>query len=350
MQPLHIIATLATPVAVGNPFGFIPLDEIIVEAALRRNVGAMETARALSPMNQFLVTPSLTTDDPHKAESETLAQLSSKMSRFSRARRAVCEAVALTRIPLARAGAESTWYWRASFSACKSQPTLISRGVHALDAPTLEWWCVGDQDKIASLLTSVNTIGAYRRWHGSVRDWRVNRSNRDWAVWRSARLMRSVPHVDVPTDMRERYLPARWGIRPPYTHPLNQVEVALPPMTDVDSETREPQSDALQWQDLALNRQTRVLVCRGRELHLTPTEADLLGLLICAHGQPVWRETIIRRIWLSDSVHPSTTSWLHRSAERKLDVYIHRLRSYIEHNPHYPTRLITLRGWGFVLR
>ena len=356
MQPLHVLVTLATSVAVSNPFGFIPLDEIVVEAALRRNLGGRETSRVLSPVSRHLITPMLSTEDSQEVERETLAQLSStlKPARLSMAQRGLHQAVALTRIPLARVSAGLNWHWRASFGVCSSPPVRLGSGIYVLKASTMEWWCVGDEDKLAELLTAVKAIGVCRRQFGWVRDWQVRRSNRDWAIWRSGRLMRSVPHVDVPMDLQGHYWPARWGIRPPYRHPAHQAIVALPPMAGSSmADAPEQQSDTLQWRGLTLHRPTRTLVYSGRRHHLTPTEADLLATLIQAQGQPVWREILLQQSRPQFNMpvgksagadHPSK-----QSAERTLDVYIHRLRLILEHDAHHPGRLVTLRGWGYRL-
>lgn len=262
MRSLHIQAYLATPVAVNNPFGFLPLDEIVVEAALCRNLGRRETARALSPASRQPVMPLLSTDASSEAEREALAQLSAnpRMARLSKAQRAIREAVALTLIPLDRTGAGDDWYWRASFSVSKRPPVRLRSGVYVLNVSRLEWWCVGDEDKLTRVLATVQTISVCRRHHGSVREWRVSRSNRDWTVWRSGCLMRSVPYVQVPDDLRQRYWPASWGIRPPYQHPAHQRQVALPPVAgSLMDDAPAQQTDILQWRDLTLRRRERTL-------------------------------------------------------------------------------------------
>jgi DNA-binding winged helix-turn-helix (wHTH) protein len=355
MRSLHIRAYLATPLAVNNPFGFLPLDEIVVEAALRRNLGRRYAARVLSPTSRQPVTPSLTTDASSEAEREALAQLNASpgIARLSKGQRTIRETVALTRIPLDRTGAGDDWYWRASFGFSERGPVRLRSDVHVLNVPRLEWWCVGDEDKLTRLLATVQVIGVCQRHCGSVRAWRVSRSNRDWAVWRSGGLMRSVPYVQVPDDLRQRYWPARWGIRPPYRHPAYQRQVALPPVagSSMDDAPGQP-SDVLEWRDLTLHRRERTIEFSGRRRHLTPTEVEVLATLMQAQGQPVWRQVLLQRLCPpSDATGDRLASTNHSSKrlEQTLDVYVHRLRVILETDAHHPERLVTLRGWGYRL-
>jgi hypothetical protein len=68
---LHVSASLSAPTAVDNLFGLIPLDEITIEAALRRSLRAGDVTRLLSPVNPDLVVPSLTIKDETAGNVET---------------------------------------------------------------------------------------------------------------------------------------------------------------------------------------------------------------------------------------------------------------------------------------
>ncbi len=333
MRSLHIRVILATPVAVRNPFGFIPFDEIIVEAALRRSLKARSVSDVLSPTNPDLVIPELSTDDSEDAERAALDRLDFRHKApypTDKSRRAIREVIVLTRIPLARGGTGSRWYWRASFGVCRTAPAESQRQTYLLMSATLEWWCMGDQDKIESLLAIVHTIGDSRRHasRGAVRDWQINRANKDWAVWQQragllAQPTRSVPYADVPDDLKARHLPAAWGLRPPYRHPANQFQVALPPVVGTTFAQESPGDGDLRLDGLTLRRQDRVLVCRGQQQHLTPTETELLAILMQARGQPVWRGAITRRLWPQPDKAAEADSQLSRAAEQSLDVYVH---------------------------
>ena len=369
MQPLHVKVQLSTPVAVHNPFGFIPFDEIIVEAALRRGLN-VESMSSLFLLTKDIVIPSLSTEDSDEVERETMARLSlgrptSRVrSRQPQATRVVpnAETIVRTRIPLAKGGTGQRRYWRASFGVCPSdcdahttddRPAQINSKTYLITSSVLEWWCVGDKNAIEELLSTMHTIGEVRLRYGGVRQWQVLRTNRDWAVWHSERLMRSVPYEEVPTGLRGRYWPAWWGLEPPYSHPANQVEVALPSCSENVFDSYVPADDTLRWKDMTLRRFDCTLTLGEQRWQLTATEAALLAILIEARGQPVWRGTIMRRMWPGDEGQGQARASAHgldRAAARNLEVYVHRLRSYIEDNPCQPKRLITLRGWGFVLR
>jgi hypothetical protein len=74
LRLLHIRANLSTAVRVDNPFGFIPLDEIIVEAVLRRNL-KIRGCLMFSLRRIKTLIPSLTTEDSKEAEHCVLERL-----------------------------------------------------------------------------------------------------------------------------------------------------------------------------------------------------------------------------------------------------------------------------------
>jgi hypothetical protein len=262
LRPLRIRANLSTAVRVDNPFGFIPLDEIIVEAVLRRSLSGF-----FSPTNPDLVIPSLTTEDSVEDEHRAIERLRDdrRTLRMPPAQRDLHEAIALARILLARGGSGQGWHWRASFSFCARLPRRVRGRASLLNASSLDWWCTGAQEQIKDLLANVHTIGIRRGGHGRVRSWQVLPTKGDWAVWRTdtQQLMRSVPYVQVPDDLRWRYWPAVWGLRPPYAHPANQAQVALPFVVGTAIDTHATSADILQWNDLTLHRKERRLICRG---------------------------------------------------------------------------------------
>ncbi|MFZ9901516.1 MAG: response regulator transcription factor [Vulcanococcus sp.] len=78
--------------------------------------------------------------------------------------------------------------------------------------------------------------------------------------------------------------------------------------------------------------------CReGIELKLSPKEFKLLELFM-QHPKRVWsREQLIEQIWGVDYIGDSKT----------VDVHIRWLREKIEANPSEPTKLVTVRGFGY---
>lgn len=75
----------------------------------------------------------------------------------------------------------------------------------------------------------------------------------------------------------------------------------------------------------------------GQEIRLSPKEYKLLELFM-RHPRQVWsREQLIEQIWGIDYIGDSKT----------VDVHIRWLREKIENNPSQPTKLITVRGFGY---
>jgi two-component system response regulator RegX3 len=63
----------------------------------------------------------------------------------------------------------------------------------------------------------------------------------------------------------------------------------------------------------------------------------LLALLLENAGRVLTRDTLIDRVWGSDYVGDTKT----------LDVHIKRLRAKVEPEPSNPTRIVTIRGYGY---
>ena len=81
-------------------------------------------------------------------------------------------------------------------------------------------------------------------------------------------------------------------------------------------------------------------VKRGTEqIPLTPTEFRLLQCLIEKRGQPVSEASLAREVWGSD--RQSETAVVRR--------YIWLLRQKLEDDPAHPTRILTIRGFGYRL-
>jgi DNA-binding response OmpR family regulator len=73
------------------------------------------------------------------------------------------------------------------------------------------------------------------------------------------------------------------------------------------------------------------------ELDLTPTEFDLLALLVARAGDAVTREQIFREVW--------DTTWT--GSTKALEMQVSSLRRKLGEDPADPTHLRTLRGVGY---
>ena len=99
------------------------------------------------------------------------------------------------------------------------------------------------------------------------------------------------------------------------------------------------ESDALQFQDLSLNRKTREVMRGNRGIELTAKEFDLLDYLIAHPRQVLTRDRILEEVWGYDFMGDSNI----------IEVYIRYLRLKLEAEGE--KRLIqTVRGVGYVLR
>lgn len=80
---------------------------------------------------------------------------------------------------------------------------------------------------------------------------------------------------------------------------------------------------------------------KNRQIHLTPTEYDLLKILVLNAGKIMTRGQILKEIWNRDEDHEET---LHL-----LRVTISNLRNKIESNPDRPAYILTEPGVGYRL-
>ncbi len=82
---------------------------------------------------------------------------------------------------------------------------------------------------------------------------------------------------------------------------------------------------------------TREVLRDGSKVELTPTEFDVLVLLLRADGSVLTREQIMTSVWGED--HYGTT--------RTIDNFLAQLRSKLELDPSNPKHLLTVRGAGY---
>lgn len=93
----------------------------------------------------------------------------------------------------------------------------------------------------------------------------------------------------------------------------------------------------LDFGDLKINPQTRLVSVEGKEITLTVTEFDLLWLLARHPRQVFTRDQLLNRVWdLTEYVDPSTVT-----------VHVRRLREKIEADPGTPRYVQTVWGVGY---
>ncbi|MEI2713275.1 MAG: response regulator transcription factor [Nocardioides sp.] len=90
----------------------------------------------------------------------------------------------------------------------------------------------------------------------------------------------------------------------------------------------------LQVGDLNIDQHTRRARVRGAEVHLTPTEFDLLVCLAREPGRVLTRESLLAEVW----------DWPGASGTRTVDSHVKALRAKIG-----PARVRTVHGVGYAL-
>lgn len=83
-----------------------------------------------------------------------------------------------------------------------------------------------------------------------------------------------------------------------------------------------------------INREVRV---RNTQIHLTPKEFNLLGVLVRNAGRVITRTELVKEAW-----GPEYTD-----AIDSLKLYIHYLRQKVETDPQRPDYILTSRGVGY---
>jgi two-component system KDP operon response regulator KdpE len=92
--------------------------------------------------------------------------------------------------------------------------------------------------------------------------------------------------------------------------------------------------------DLSIDLPHRVVTAAGNEVHLTPTEFDLLKELALAEGRPLTHRMLLRNVW-----GPGYAQEM-----QLLRTHMGRLRDKLEENGVPRTSIETLTGVGYRLR
>lgn len=92
--------------------------------------------------------------------------------------------------------------------------------------------------------------------------------------------------------------------------------------------------------DLRVDLAKRQVFVGEDEVHLTPTEYKLLGVLVRHAGRVVTHRQLLKEVW----------GPLHMDEGHYLRVYMRQLRNKLEKNPAHPRYLLTELGVGYRLR
>lgn len=96
-------------------------------------------------------------------------------------------------------------------------------------------------------------------------------------------------------------------------------------------------SDVLRVADVVLDKHTRLVTAGTRKVELTPSEFDLLTILMTSPGQVFSRTHLLERL----------KGDLFENVERTVDVHIRNLRAKLEPDPANPQYVMTVFGVGY---
>jgi two-component system, OmpR family, KDP operon response regulator KdpE len=102
----------------------------------------------------------------------------------------------------------------------------------------------------------------------------------------------------------------------------------------------EPLETKLAFGDIELDLAKHVVTKNGSEVHLTPTEFDLLRVLGVNAGKVITHRQLLERVWGAYAAENS----------QQLRVYINYLRRKLEDDPSRPRWIVTDPGVGYRLR
>jgi DNA-binding response OmpR family regulator len=111
-------------------------------------------------------------------------------------------------------------------------------------------------------------------------------------------------------------------------------------MADAPPETQDgviPRVEGMTFGNLIVSPQQRRVLLNGSEVALRPREFDLFTYLVRNRGIALSRQKLLDSVWGID----------YYGDPRTVDVHMRQLREKIEAEPAAPTRLVTVRGYGY---
>jgi DNA-binding response OmpR family regulator len=101
-----------------------------------------------------------------------------------------------------------------------------------------------------------------------------------------------------------------------------------------------PAAEVLRAADIVLDKECRSVQVAGQPVRLTPSEFDLLAVLMATPGRVFSRAVLLEQIGGS----------VYEGVDRTIDVHIRNLRTKIEPNPSAPRYVETVFGIGYRFR
>ncbi len=93
---------------------------------------------------------------------------------------------------------------------------------------------------------------------------------------------------------------------------------------------------------LAIDREKQEIKVDGKQVTLSRKEYDLIACLDAAAGRTCGRDQLIGAVW-PEAIDPAGVS------DAAVDQLVHRLRQKIESDPARPKRIVSRKGFGYML-
>ena len=142
----------------------------------------------------------------------------------------------------------------------------------------------------------------------------------------------------------DKILGLEYGADDYITKPFNILEVkarikAIMRRTGA-KESKKQDENVIVVRDMKMDRESRHVFIRDKEVNLTTKEFEVLELLIMNPGKVYSRDNLLKLIWGEE--YPGDV--------RTVDVHIRRLREKIENNPSEPQFVQTKWGLGYYFK
>ena len=125
------------------------------------------------------------------------------------------------------------------------------------------------------------------------------------------------------------------------TKPFSPRETGIPDQSrsapDGSRERNNHKSEIVVDNELKINFDRRLVLVRGKEIRLRPTEYRLLYQLVTNAGKLLTHETLLARVWGPE----------YNDEDQYVRLYITYLRQKIEKDPKNPKYILSERGLGY---
>jgi two-component system KDP operon response regulator KdpE len=200
---------------------------------------------------------------------------------------------------------------------------------------------------VESALTASEGMDLVARWHPDVVILDLSLPDMDGLeVCRQLRAWSEVPIIvlSVRAGDADKVAALESGADDYLTKPFSSQELAARIRVALRHATRtagnQSAADRFETDGLVIDFQRRRVTVEGREVHLTPTEYELLKYLAVHAGKVITHRNLLQAVWGPQ----------YETEDHYLHVFVGQLRRKIEPTPNRPRYLVTEPGVGYRLR